>query len=184
MAETVIVTMACSYMLGIGWRIFVTITIDWENNDEVDVYNGYETFYSSYDFYDGAGAHVEGPAQFVRFVYFALTSLSTIGYGDFCPKAVSEKLLVSGVLLVLVSVYSYNMSALMGVLADYRTIACNREAENQKDLVKWLGLLTYINGGVPIKRGLQDKIEDFFQYYWAKDRMRALKSERDKKITD
>lgn len=55
-------------------------------------------------------------------------------------------------MLILLSIYSYNMNLLMGVLIDYKNISVNREFNNQKDLVKWLGLLTYINDGIPIKR--------------------------------
>lgn len=53
--------MSCSYMLAIIWRIYVTIFIDYENNEDLDVFNGFDTFYNSYDFYDENGVHEEGP---------------------------------------------------------------------------------------------------------------------------
>ena len=37
-------------MLAIFWRIFVFIIIDWEDNQEVDVFNGKDTFFSYEDY--------------------------------------------------------------------------------------------------------------------------------------
>ena len=46
------IILSSSYFLGIFWKIIVTNVIDWRQNDLVDVYNGYSTFYSeeSYGF--------------------------------------------------------------------------------------------------------------------------------------
>ena len=117
------------------------------------MFNGYDTFYRYYGFVDDRGVHMEGPQQFSVLIYFTLTSLSTIGYGDFCARSVDEKIIVCMVLTFLISIYSYNMSLLMSVLKDYKKISYG-PGENRKDLVKWLGLLTYINDGNPIKRSL------------------------------
>jgi hypothetical protein len=73
---------------------------------------------------------------------------------------------------------------MVDVLNDFKSIGQGGSMENPRDLSKWIGLLTYINNGYPIDKKLQIKIEDFFEYYWAKDRMRTLKSTRDKKIID
>ena len=53
--------MSCSYFFGVGWRIYTTMFIDYENNQMVDVFNGYETFYNYYGFIDENGVHMEGP---------------------------------------------------------------------------------------------------------------------------
>ena len=45
-------------------------------------------------------------------------------------------------------------------------------------------MLTYINHGNPIPRELSTQIEDFFQYYWTKDRVKVFKQPDDKKIVD
>jgi len=35
---------------------------------------------------------------------------------------------------------------------------------------------------MPLHRSLVDKIEDFFEYFWANDRLRTLKASADAKI--
>ena len=54
LVAVVAIILSSSYFLGIFWKIIVTFVIDWQNNDMVDVYNGYSTFYSeeSYGFID------------------------------------------------------------------------------------------------------------------------------------
>lgn len=48
----------------------------------------------------------------IKAMYFALTSLSTIGFGDFYPITDFERLLTSFVLLIGVMLFSYVLSEL------------------------------------------------------------------------
>jgi len=50
---------------------------------------------------------------------------------------------------------------------------------NHKDLSKWISLLSRFNNGVPIKKELITKIEDFFNYYWENNRLQAISSDND-----
>jgi hypothetical protein len=54
-----VISIACSYFLGLFWRIFVTVVINWEDNQTVDVFNMYDTFYAyeDYGFVDEDGVH-------------------------------------------------------------------------------------------------------------------------------
>jgi hypothetical protein len=116
-------------------------------------------------------------------IYYALTTLSTVGYGDFLPQNVSEKLLMGFILLIGVTIFSLIMNKLMDVLKDFREIG-QTEGRNPRDLAKWVGLIAKINNGVPLNKDLVTKVEDFFEYYWANDRMRTLKSDSDVRILD
>jgi hypothetical protein len=53
------IIISISYFVGSGWRIYIKFMIDWENNDMIDVYNGYYTFYNypDYGFVDQEGIH-------------------------------------------------------------------------------------------------------------------------------
>jgi hypothetical protein len=115
--------------------------------------------------------------------YYALTTLSTVGYGDFLPQNHAEKLLMSFVLLIGVTIFSLIMNKLMDVMKDFKDIGYT-EGCNPRDLAKWVGLLAKINNGVPLRKDLVTSIEDFFDFYWANDRMRTLKSEADQRITN
>jgi hypothetical protein len=51
-------------------------------------------------------------------VYFAFTSLSTVGFGDFNPRSNVERLFTSVVLLLGVSVFSYIMGNFIEIIDD------------------------------------------------------------------
>jgi hypothetical protein len=57
--ETIVIVLSCSYLLAIFWRIWISVCVDWENNDEIDVFNGYETWYTYYGFVDENGVHMD-----------------------------------------------------------------------------------------------------------------------------
>lgn len=105
--KTILMILSVSYFVAIMWRIYVTIIIEWENNEEVDVYNGKETFYScqDYGFVDN-GIEMGESHQLIRFIYYMLTTLSTIGYGDFLPKSVKEKVFISIVMFIGLTIFS------------------------------------------------------------------------------
>jgi hypothetical protein len=61
--------------------------INWKDNQHIDVYNGKYTFYNYPDYgFVEEGVHESDSKQVIKFTYYALTTLSTIGYGDFLPK--------------------------------------------------------------------------------------------------
>ena len=114
--------------------------------------------------------------------YYALTTLSTVGYGDLLPRNSPEKLMMSVVLLVGVTIFSLIMNKLMDVLKDFKEMGYT-EGTSPRDLAKWIVLLAKINSGKPLAKDLVASIEDFFDFYWSNDRMRTLKSEADQRIT-
>lgn len=54
----------------------------------------------------------EGSTLIIKAMYFALTSLSTVGFGDFYPITDFERLLTSFVLLIGIMLFSYVLSEL------------------------------------------------------------------------
>lgn len=113
--------------------------------------------------------------------YYALTTLSTIGYGDFSPQSVPERLIGSVVLMVGVGVNSFIMGQLIETLMSYKTL---NETGAPKDLSKWIALLSRFNNGNPLNKQLITKIEDFFDYKWGNDRLGAVRDERDVRFLD
>lgn len=103
-----------TYFVGQYWLIFVKV-ISLVNNDSSSSSN------------DGGLAHFKGTVSFIWnddwdftenspyestiiAMYFALTSLSTTGFGDYYPKNQWERLLSSFMLLGGVSIFSYVLS--------------------------------------------------------------------------
>jgi len=100
--------------------------------------------------------------------YYGITTLSTIGYGDFGPKAVQEKIICLFVLLIGVTIFSFIMGNFIEILMNYKSI--NNQGSH-KDLSKWVALLAKFNDASPLSREIITAIEDFFAYYWVNNRL-------------
>ena len=87
----------------------------------------------------------------VKYSYYALTTLSTVGFGDYGPKSVYEKQLMTGVLLFGVTIFALVMNNLMTVLKNYKQIGLV-EGSGRTDLQKWLTLISKLNNGRPLKK--------------------------------
>ena len=113
--------------------------------------------------------------------YYALTTLSTIGYGDFTPVSVNEKFITSFILLFGVAVFSFIMGQFIEILMNYKSLW---QVGHHRDLSKWIALLSRFNNGNPLKKDLITKIEDFFDYYWENNRLTALSCSSDIRFMD
>jgi len=141
-----------------------------------------DTFYSKYLAFD-----VENPPDnqsepdsntrvLVKMWYFAITTLSTIGYGDFSPQSKEERLIAITILLFGVTMFSFIMSQFIEILLNYNSLS---QFGNHKDLSKWIALLSRFNNGNPLNKDLITQIEDFFDYYWENNRLGAFVLDED-----
>lgn len=87
-------------------------------------------------------------------VYYAFTSLSTVGFGDLHPRSNSERLVCSFILLFGVAIFSYIMSIFIEILDQYKNL--NADLDEGDDLSKFFGLLRRFNDNVPIKLQLKE----------------------------
>jgi hypothetical protein len=130
-----------------------------------DVYQGYQSFYG----YDGYGfIHMEVTnqndwADLIKVWYYGLTTLSTIGFGDFCPKSTYEKLIIAFVMLFGVVVFSYIMGKLIEIMLNINNLDLKPD---HRELTKWIALLSKFNEGSMLPKSLISKIEDHFNFYW------------------
>ena len=144
-----------------------------------DVFEGYNTFYTTEDY----GFYSEGieSGQFykdsmIKLWYYGMTTLSTIGYGDFLPKCVSEKLFISFVMMFGVTVFSYIMSNFIDILNEFKEIEYTGDHRN---LTKWMTLLTKFNDQKPLVKDLILRIENHFSYLWLNNPLGAIQTETD-----
>jgi hypothetical protein len=139
---------------------------DWENVSHVDVYNEYYTFYTWPSYYLIVDRHGGVPSEvssLTKVWYYAITTLSTIGFGDFAPKSIIEKFIISFVMMLGVSVFSYIMGNFIEILMGYRSMERNGD---HRELAKCVALVTKFNEATPLSKDLITEIEDFFEYYW------------------
>ncbi len=108
-------------------------------------------------------------------VYYAFTTLSTIGFGDFHPISKIERMTASFILLIGVALFSFIMGNFIEILLSYKTItADNNESE---ELTKWMNVLSKFSKSKRLSKDMIKKLETYFEYFWQRDRNFATKGE-------
>lgn len=92
----IILTVIITYFIGTMFFYYST-----EVNFESDHENG-KTFVTGFGLQDQEDAYLLAVSS-----YFTITTLSTVGYGDFYPLSNSEKILAMGIMLIGVAFFSY-----------------------------------------------------------------------------
>jgi hypothetical protein len=116
----------------------------------------------------------------IAVVYFAFSTLATVGFGDLVPKSNAELILSSLIILFGVAVFSFIMGNFLDMLMEFKIVTA--ENEDSAKLTRWFGLLSRYNKGRPLPKDMTLKIEEYFEYFWAKDRNYAVRSVEDKRF--
>lgn len=105
--------------------------------------------------------------------YFALTTLSTVGYGDFYPMSNLERICAVLVMLCGVAFFSYIMGSFIDIIQNYDMKTGD---DKETKLNNWLGLIQRFTSNKPIPKRLLREIEEHFNHYWKHDRLASIKS--------
>ena len=167
----IVIIFTSSYFLGILWHIYVCDVqkTEWKDpNDKTlgPITKNFATEMLSLQ--DSTDSYFD---LLIKEIYFAITTLSTIGYGDFSPVSKSERIIASFILLLGVSIFSFIMGQFIEILMNYNSLW---EVGQHKNLSKWIALLSRFNNGNPLNKELITKIEDFFGFYWKNNRLSAI----------
>lgn len=106
----VLIILNISYYLGIIWYIFCDLSNQyynlWGRTEEDIAENGYlvETFFIRHDLSSNSNMH-----NAITVVYYAFTSLTTVGFGDYYPVSDIERIVIAFVLVFGVATFSYMM---------------------------------------------------------------------------
>lgn len=98
-----------SYFLGMLFKIFLDILFNDDEHDEH--YEQDEHFFHYYDLKDTNSIRMT-----LVLTYYAFTSLSTVGFGDYCPRSSNERIFVSISLFIGVSLFSYILRGFINML--------------------------------------------------------------------
>lgn len=130
----------------------------------VDVFNGYSTFYTHEDF-DLMNEFEENKStqSMVKVWYFAITTLTTIGFGDFKPISVVEKMVIAFVMLFGVTIFSYIMGMFIEILVNYKSFQVGGDHQKLNNFILLLSKFTRENR---ISKDVITQIEQFFDFYW------------------
>lgn len=107
----VILIFGSSYFLGILWHIYCVdiITTEWVDPKDKSLGSIKPNFRTTMLFHDTPGEDVTEYDMLVRVWYFAITTLSTIGYGDYHPVSTEERMMASLILMFGVAIFSFIM---------------------------------------------------------------------------
>lgn len=110
----IFIIFSTSYFLGVIWYIYVTDLEEDLLNDPNDVSRGFKlTFKTKY--FPELGSNVEDLSatvklnHLVKVWYWAITTLSTIGFGDYSPTSYNERLWSLPILMFGVIIFSLIM---------------------------------------------------------------------------
>lgn len=97
-----------AFILGSGW--FILSSVVWDNKTYVgDFYQDDETFIEAYNL-----SNEFGVSNCLKTTYFAFTTLSSVGFGDFYPRNSLERLFMIIIFLFSLTVFS----AILGYMQD------------------------------------------------------------------
>lgn len=100
--------------------------------------------------------------------YFAFTTLSTVGFGDYHPRSDKERLYCAFILLFGVAIFSLIMGKFTQIVEEFQNF--NKEIDYGDNLNRFFGLLQRYNGNQQMDLDLKRKIEAHFEYKWKKDK--------------
>jgi hypothetical protein len=161
--KRVVDTCVITYVLGCLWYWMVT---------RIDLGDDVETFVDRFNLGD-----LEVNQKFVSCIYYILTTLSTVGYGDLYPVSILEKIIGSLIMFCGVTFFSLLMEEFKGIILGWKG---DYISDNERNLNKWMLLLRRFNHkGKPLAKPLREDLEKHFNYFWANNRTSTLLEKKD-----
>jgi hypothetical protein len=147
----IIIAIIITYFIGCAWFYFCHIDVDEE---------GEISFITYFELESKKDTH-----QLIVSCYYALTTLSTVGYGDYYPVSTRERIFACLIMLGGVAFFSYIMGHFIEIISNYQKNM--GVVDKSSDLHNWLILLTRFTNNQPLPKSLTAQIELNFSYYWA-----------------
>lgn len=111
-------------------------------------------------------------SQLVIICYFALTTLSTVGYGDMYPISNLEKISAVIIMLCGVAFFSFIMGNFIENLKNYDSKMGTPDKADE--LQKWIISLQRYTQQTPLPFSIVEDIEKSMSYYWQQNRLSSF----------
>jgi len=155
-------TMLTVYFLGIMMYI---VSKDCNPNTEFS-----HTFIGKYNLHELSNYEI-----IIRCMYFILTTVTTIGYGDFIPISQNERAFIMFIELIGVAFFSYILGNFIDMISAYDKKMS--DTDKNLELNVWLNFLARFNQGKSINPELLHEIADHFKYFWQEYRLDNINPE-------
>ena len=136
----IIIAIIITYFIGCFWYL---ISNDL-NNPEDD-----NTFVKEFGLVEASNKR-----KLIVSCYFALTTLSTVGYGDFYPVSNLERIVAILIMLCGVAFFSYIMGSFIEIISNYEKKM--GVIDKGTDLHNWMTLLTRFTNNKPLPKSLMN----------------------------
>ena len=174
----VIIALVITFFLGCLWFRISKFQVDTLSDEEIEVDES--TWYTVFRLWETNPDNPQLYVQFMTSMYFALTILSTVGYGDYYPISNVEMLTALVVMLGGVAFFSYIMGNLLEIFKNYESKM--GIVDRKGDLDQWIISLQRFTNRQPLPKSLHIKIEKDFIYFWGNDRNSCYRDETFKLI--
>ena len=116
--------------------------------------------------------------QWITSCYYMLTTLATIGYGDYYPLNNFERIIWVVVMLFGVAFFSYIMRRFIEIIGSLNVEKSSTE-NDESDLKNWFTILGRFKKNKSLSKKLTVKIQNYFEYYWENDRLSSIKADNE-----
>lgn len=179
-----IIILNVAYLTGVFWLFLAELINDFILDIDVTSFHAYisdeenpETFIGYYSLDDQSQAY-----NLIACMYFAFTSLSTVGFGDFNPRGNIERLTCAFILLFGVAIFSYIMGNFIEILDQFQKF--NEDLDDGDNLNRFFGTLNNFNGQKPVDLQLKKTIEAHFDFRFQNDKLIAFRDDQDISMFD
>lgn len=97
-------------------------------------------------------------------MYYTMTTLTTVGFGDVVPRSDTERVVTSMVLLFGVAIFSYILGVFIDITGSIDTL--NADIDEGDQLTMFFGMLKKFNNNKPLDFEIQKSIEEYFLFKW------------------
>ena len=115
-------------------------------------------------------------------MYFAYTTLSTVGFGDITPRSDYERLICCVILIMGVAIFGIILSNFTDIIDQFK--AFDAEIDEGDELTKFFGCIKHYNLGVDIDYAYKLQLEEYFEYRWLENKNSAIDDQEEKDRLD
>jgi hypothetical protein len=116
----------------------------------------------------------------ILLLYYSVTTLSTVGFGDFYPVSTFERLCASFMLFCGYITFSLMQGQLFGMIHKINTV--DDQFDDSQNLDQFILQIRRFNLGVTLQNNLEQRIQDFFIYKWSTEKNMFLTNNEEKMI--
>jgi voltage-gated potassium channel len=100
------------------------------------------------------------PERYVEALYWCMTTLTTVGYGDVVPQTQVQKLYAAGVMMLGVGIYAYLIGNIASLISNLDPVRANYQQQRER-----LSAFMQYQG---LPRPIRRHVHEYFDYLWEK----------------